>query len=303
MNSKKITSLTSIAALTVSFFTSTHAYAAAECPMIPQADVIKAFNDPKARMDFADPSGMCSFSLSNGGSMTATVQKRPKASEAKAIYDSYKATTFAALKRNASTPAVGQEAYFGMSAKDANPGEAGFISLQGDSLFVISYRANGKIDDSVAESVLTLGRIGSGKKDNAAQSYGECEWFTAAEVTTLLGKGKPTVQRLAANHCIASANPGGSALVGMTSKHGTKESLGNIMASSTKICTVVPLPQLGANAHASFACKAPANTAMSINFVKNGTHVMMIYTPPNRAAVESDIKALEVVTKRAFDRF
>ncbi|CUI04629.1 hypothetical protein BN2497_4035 [Janthinobacterium sp. CG23_2] len=89
----------------------------------------------------------------------------------------------------------------------------------------------------------------------------------------------------------------------MTSKHGTEESLGNIMASSTKICTVVQLPQLGANAHASFACKAPANTAMSINFVKNGTQVMMIYTPPNRAAVESDIKALEVVTMRAFDRF
>lgn len=289
-------------ALALSSLISSHAFAAAECPMLSQADVIKAFDDPDIRLNNADASGMCNWSLSNSDLLLASVMKRPNAVEAKAIYDSYLATSFAQLKTNSSTPAVGQRAYYGTTAKGAERGQAGFISLQGDTLFVLQYMSSDKLDEDVSAPMLALGRIGSAKKDNAAQSFGKCEWFTPDELAKLLGKGKLTVQRMAENHCIASVIPSGAALTAATSNYGNENALGNMKKFAEKSCTVVALPNLGNNAHAQFACGAPGNTAMAINFVKSGKHIMLTYTPPGRAANKDDINALEGILQRAYER-
>lgn len=275
--------------------------AASECPMLPQAEVIKAFNQPEARLNQADPAGMCNWTL-EGGTLVASIQKRPKASEAKVVYDSFKSTMFAGLTRNASVPKVGQQAYFGMSPTSAQRQQAGFIALQDDTLFVLNYYANDALADSVATPLLELGRIGTERRGEAAQSFGQCEWFTSAEVTRILGPGKQTIQRLGGNHCIASILPSVSALTVMTDKNTTENSLGNIRKRSATSCTVLPLEQFGPEAHATFACPAPANKAMSVRFLKNGTAATIIFSPGQRAATESDLKALDGVLQRAYER-
>lgn len=302
MKNKKTIHLASVVALASSFLFAGQVHAEDECPTLPQAAVIKAFNDPDARLNHADPAGSCNWSLSNGGTLIATVQKRPKAAEAKIIYDSYRTTLFADLTRGARSPKVGQQAYFGMSAAGAERGAAGFIALQGDTMFVLNYLSDRKIDESIAAPMLELGRLGTERRGNAAQSFGDCEWFTKEEITKILGKGKQTIQRLGVNHCIASVLPDGAALAGMTSKDIPEDVLENMRASSAKSCTVLPLPQFGRNAHATFACGAPGNMAMSVEFLKNGTLIKIIYSPVARPAAAGDAKALNSIIQRAYDR-
>lgn len=281
------------------------AQAATDCPMLPLTEVAKAFNDPEARLDHADPAGFCHW-LVHDGILSASVHRRPAEMEATLFFLSFKTNSFAALTRNAANPKIGQLAYFGMSAngKEGNQDderEAGFMSLNGNTLFVLTYSPRDIPDAEVAAPMIALGAIGIRHAASASQTYGECEWFSKDDIKAMLGAGEVTVHRMGDRHCTASL-PNGSTLAMMSNEDPGDAEFADLMAQEKAHCKVVPLPQLGLHAMAQSACAAPGNTAMTIHLRRNGAMGMLVFSPSTRAAKDGDLKKLLPIAERAWQR-
>lgn len=273
----------------------------ADCPMLPLAEVAKAFNDPEARLDHADPAGFCHWLVGNG-LLSASVHRRPSALEATQFFLSYKTTSFAALTRNPSNPKIGQLAYFGMSKADDEVPEAGFMSLNGDTLLVLNYRPDAGLDSGIAKPMIALGAIATGQAANAAQSHGACEWLTKEDARAMLGPGELVIDRLGERHCVASYPADGASLSVMTTEDVDERGFAGLMAQEAARCKTVPLPQFGAHAIAIYACPAPGNTAMTIHLHRKATTAMLVFSPSKRAAKAGDLKTLLPIAERAYRR-
>lgn len=280
---------------------SLHASAAEQCPMVSRADVAATFNDPDVRLDVADPGGMCHWSLSNGAGLSISTQKRPSVAEAAQLYDHFKSTGMQKLVRRVKTLPLGQRAYVGMTRADDPDGAAELVALKADTLLVINYSlgASDTIDDTVSTQLQSLAALALPGK--AVQSFDKCEWIAEKDAQALLGPGQLSIHRYGPKHCLVSILKTGAAVTERTDQASVEPGV-RLRAYEGEQCTVIPLPEFGKDAHASFACPAPGDRAMEIQFIKKGTLGVIDFSPAGRLATKADLKAMKVIGQYVFDR-
>lgn len=270
------------------------------CAVVSTDTVATTFGDPKVRLDMADPLGLCMFALSNGASLSVSAHKRPTVAEAGQLYDHFLATGKPQLQRAVAHPAIGQRAFVGISAAGAEEEKAELLSLQGDTLLVLDYYigSSDAIESGVTAQLETLARAAS--TGRAVQSFDKCEWIAQEHARALLGSGDITIQRLGPRHCTAALANG--AAIAVETLEANVGALASMRSSRDSGCKVVALPEFGAQGHASYACREPGSTAMTIQLSKKGTYAAVIFSPQGRAATVDDLAALKKVARHAYDR-
>lgn len=287
--------------MTAGIFT-THAAAKDDCPLLTDEAVAQAFGEPRHAQ--ADASGSCAWILP-GGTLNVLVNKQATAKEAGQLYDSFMKEMFKPLTRATQQPRIGSKAFAGMTPPGAQMAQAGVLAVEKDRVLSINFYATGQapFDESTVSALVGLAQAAMSASPRAQQSYGECEWFTVDQAGKLLGSaGKPRIQRLGVNHCIASDGGTQGVLMVVTDRNVNPKALDNMRQTAERSCTVLPVPELGFDAYAEFGCESPGDKAMSIHLLHKGVHAMVTYNPGAKPAVKADLDRLTPIARRALER-
>lgn len=277
--------------------------AQAECPVITADEVAEAFGAEGATLLAGDVSGMCTWSIEDGGTLNVQTHKRPNAKEAGQMFDSFEKTTTGRLPRTLSRPRIGQRALVTMSADAASRAEAAILALDQETLVAIYYYPDPDEEVSAEDMRPTLETVGAlvlGRKAQADQTFGQCELLDPRDIERLLGKGKKTIHRLGPLQCIASVQPGSGSLVVMGSRQVGESSLASMAEMAGNGCERVMLPEFGEHAHATYACEAPGDAAMAMHMVRDGLYFSIVYAPSQRKTGAADVQALKPVAQRIY---
>lgn len=277
--------------------------AADECPFLSSEAVANAFSDSCIWVDSAEAAGGCSWQFTGGGMVRLQIYKQESAKSAKARFSEFKKGTAQEAPRGAHAPAIGQQAFFGMTPKGAQHATATLLTLQDDRVLMMTYvpTEQGKdVEDKVTAPMLALGRKVNTTGARVDQSYGKCSWFTEAEAIKLLGKGKLTIHRHGPDMCMASTD-GTRATLHITVKPNKRNPNEGRAEPGTGFCPGVLLPQFGEDGVAEYKCPAPMNHTMRISFHKNDVDVELNYIPAGRDPNDADVQALLPIVKRTYD--
>lgn len=270
------------------------------CPVISASELAQAFQSDGAKLLAGQVSGLCTWALEDGSLINMQTHKRPTASEARLMYDTFAKTTTARLTRTLSQPKIGQRALVAMTAASAPRAEFAVLALDQETLVAISYypQSGAEQIDDIRTAMESVGALVLSHKAAADQTFGQCELLDKKDIDRLLGKGKKTIHRLGADQCIASVQPGGSSLVAMITPKLHEKDLEGMYESAADRCTRVLLPELGKHAFATYACEAPGDSALTVYMAKDDAYTEVVFSPSERKAGAADLEALRAVAQR-----
>ncbi len=278
------------------------AQASDDCPIVSTQDVTEAFDNATVMLFHADPSGMCSFGLQEGGTLSVQVVSQPTAQLAGELYKTFKKTDLERLPHTVDHEAIGDKSHLGISPDGAESPEVTFTALNKDQVIALHYyprREDEVINDQTVSALLELGKRATSQSNQADQQFGACEWLPEVELDRFLGQQR-TVQRLGPNHCLAYAQPGNKTLMAMSDRKTSKVAYANMREGHEAECTTVSLPQFGTQTYAYYDCSNPGNQVMSVDFHVNGVHMMLTYEPGEAPATADDLKAMDSLIEHVY---
>lgn len=290
-NVKKALRMLPVAALVGLASLPAHAAGSDDCVLLSAAEVRAALEaEPQATS--TDPAGICGWSTASGLMLALNLTRFPTAAEAARFVDAMRNTTLAPGQRVAAAPRLGQRSVLLVSS--AGLGMASTMLATQEQTDAVMLSLYGPEADSAAlgNAVAGLMERVLSRRSRAEQSFGSCEWWPTAAAEKLLGAKPLRIHRMGTRGCTASVPATNAALVVTSSPSNGPAPLANMREQSRQFCTVVDLPQLGEEAHASFNCKAPADLALSIHLARGRWEVTWVLNRQSRPAGADDLKAL-----------
>ncbi|MET0091350.1 MAG: hypothetical protein ABW068_15255 [Candidatus Thiodiazotropha sp.] len=277
------------------------AQASDDCPIVSTQDVTEAFDNGAVMLLHADASGMCSFGLQEGGSLSVQVVSQPSEQLAGELYKTFKKTDQERLPHAVEHDAIGDKSHLVISPEGAESPEVTFTALKKDQVIALHYYPNNEemINDQTVSALLELGKRATSQSDQADQQFGACEWLPDAELDRFLGQPR-TVQRLGPDQCLAYAQPGNKTLMVMSDHNTTDDAYANMRERHNAECTTVSLPKFGPNSFAYYDCSNPGNQVMSVDFFENGVHMMLTYEPGEEPATGDDLKTMDSLIEHVY---
>lgn len=281
--------------LTAFLLLGTAAHAAGSgCTLVTDEEAEHAFGPSENSGGSA--AGSCGWMFGDG-SLSVQTTRRASAALAREMYDGLEREVLGPSMRAASKRKIGQKAVAGMTAAGTARPYATTLVLDREWVTQVSYMAKSEaaLTPALLEKVVSLARQANARAADADQSLGACEWFSKDDAAAVLGTTGLTIHRHGPVMCMASSARQGAALMVSVPEHLDAETAENVRRSDERICTVTPLPELGAGAYASHACTLPGNPPlprMQGHVQKNGRYAEITYVPGDRPASATDLRVL-----------
>jgi hypothetical protein len=243
----------------------------------------------------------CIFTDEGGDTLMLSVFRNPSAGQAKELYETFRKTLSERMPLS-SISGIGDETQAGATgaAPKAGQPEAAVLTLSGQSVVSVSFSiASQSADAALIRRLAELARRAVGNAGRTSESFGQCEWLTAADADGFLDRTTVTVQRTGANSCMIYDGSSNTLMVALTEMAADAV---RTMKAREAGCQQVPLPELGKEAFGEHSCKSGNIAAASIHIWKNGREAWIVFAPSKTHPESGSVNRLKAVAARVYSK-
>jgi hypothetical protein len=283
----------------VALFAGPGAAVGQDCPFVSVKQLAGALPG-KSWMLLSNQDGRgCIFTDESGDKLMLSVFRNPSAGRAKELYETFRKTLSERMPLS-SIPGIGDETEAGATGTASKAGrpEAAVLSLSGDSIVSVSFSiASPPADAALLKPLAELAQRAIRNAGRTSESFGQCEWLSAADADGFLDRSTVTVQRTGANSCMIYDGSSNTLMVALTEM--AADAVMTMKAREAG-CQQVPLPELGKEAFGEHSCKSGNINAASIHVWKNGREAWIVFAPAKTHPQSGSVARLKALAARVY---